>query len=70
MNRLLEFFQENSGRMSNMRLNSTLVVLAGILAPYVLGLTLESAGYSVTLITLGLGGKYIQKKVENGQPQS
>lgn len=70
--RLLEFFQESSGMLSNMRLNATVLVATGcfILIHGALGSTLtgESIGAALGAITIGIGGKAIQKGSEPAPP--
>jgi cadmium resistance protein CadD (predicted permease) len=63
--KLAEFFQDGNGMLSNTRLNSTMIILAGLLYPYLAGrLDSEVITYSFGLITLGMGGKLIQNVTE------
>ena len=70
--RLLEFFEEDNGRLSNMRLNCTVMVMIGcFLVAYsliksvtaIIDPTVITA--ATLMFTLGLGGKIVQKKDEN-----
>lgn len=71
MNRLLEFLSEDNGRMSNTRLNSTLMIWAGI-AVLVCGafgaagakLDANTITAAFGLIAAGSGHKLIQKPME------
>jgi hypothetical protein len=63
--KLSEFFSEENGRLSNVRFNSTLIVLGGLLYPYAASKLDEFViTYSLGLITLGMGGKLISKVTE------
>lgn len=65
LTKLLEFFQENNGQMSNMRMNSTMVIVAGILYPYFAHRMDEmTMTYSLSLIGMGLLGKGLSKIAE------
>jgi len=68
--KLLEFFEEEDGMLSNMRLNATALVFTGIFI--LLWSVIKSGtvdlgiiGAATTIIGMGIGGKLIQKKTEN-----
>ena len=69
MDKFLQFFSEDNGNLSNMRLNATVLVLVGcFLLCYSLivskDITANVIAGSIGIITIGIGGKAIQKKEE------
>ncbi len=63
--KLAEFFQEDNGRLSNTRFNATLIIMAGIIYPYLAGRLDDMViTYSLGLVVLGMGGKLIGKVSE------
>jgi hypothetical protein len=71
--KIFEFFQEANGQLSNIRLNATMLVMAGIFvivyAVIISKLDASIIGAGTMLITMGIGGKLIQKGQENGTSQ-
>ncbi len=70
MKKLLEFFEEDNGRLSNMRFMATALVLNALfIATYsVIAGKLDVAviGLVTSLISFGIGGKLVQKVTEVG----
>lgn len=66
--KLLEFFSESNGQLSNIRLNATALIFTGcFLAVYTCiqnRLDANVISMATLLVTLGLGGKLIQKPTE------
>jgi len=66
--KLLEFFSEDNGHLSNMRLNATVLVMTGCFV--VMYATTQKCidanviAAATLLVTLGIGGKAVQKKDE------
>jgi len=58
-------FKDSKGNTSLMRWLALFVVATGLIYPFTVEvLSIVDAGLSTSLVTLGLGGKYMQKKVE------
>lgn len=68
--KLLEFFAEDNGQLSNMRLNATMLVLSGCFVVVYTAVQGKLDGNIIAaatlLVTLGIGGKAVQKKDEAG----
>lgn len=66
--KLLEFFAEDNGQLSNMRLNATLLVMSGCFVVVYATVSGKLDGNIIAaatlLVTLGIGGKAVQKKDE------
>lgn len=66
--RISQFFEESNGQLSNMRLIATVLVVNGcFLADYALctkTLDANVIAAMTLMITLGIGGKVVQKKDE------
>lgn len=70
--KLLELFSEDNGHLSNMRLNATALVATGCIilihGAMTRTLTGESIGAALGAITIGIGGKAVQKTTETAAP--
>lgn len=65
LNYVASAFRDDKGNTSLMRWMALGVVITGLIYPFTVEvLTIIDSGFSVSLVTLGLGGKYMQKKVE------
>lgn len=66
--KLLEFFAEQNGQLSNMRLNASALVFSScfVVIYAVMQKTLDAnvIAAATLLVTLGIGGKAVQKKDE------
>lgn len=71
--KLFEFFAEENGQLSNMRLNATTLVFSGcfvvVYATIMKTLDGNIIAAATLLVTLGIGGKAVQKKDE-GSPDA
>lgn len=62
---LKEIYSDSSGQASLMRYLSTAIILSALIYPYTIEkMTLVDAGLVTSMITLGLGGKAVQKHLE------
>ena len=62
---LKEIYKDANGQASLMRYLSTAIILSALIYPYTIEkMTLVEAGLVTSMITLGLGGKAVQKHLE------
>ena len=65
LNYIASIFNDDKGNTSLMRWLSVGVVAVGLVYPFTVEkLTLIDSGFATSLITLGMGAKFMQKKVE------